>query len=100
MNNVTIVGKIQRINYAESGKMCFITIREKRNAEETNFLDVVCFSPDFIKRNFKDNSWIGINGHLHSNKHNEEYKTDVIADSIYFVGEKQNDFLNDEDIPF
>ena len=105
MNTVTIVGKIQRINHAESGKMCFITIMEKRTQNEINFIDCVCFSPEFIKRNFKENKWIGITGHLHSSKYNDEYKTDVIVDTINFIGEKTTDTEDiwaemEKDLPF
>ena len=88
MNNLTIVGKIQRVNHAESGKMCFVTIREKRTQDEINYIDCVCFSPEFIKKHFEEGKWIGIQGHLHTSKYNDTYKTDVIIDTINFIGDK------------
>ena len=100
MNSVVIVGKIQRINVAESGKMCFITVKENRVQGETNFIDTVCFTPEFISKNFPVGKWIGITGHLHTSKYNNEYKTDVIIDNINFIGDKDttsnNEFNNCE----
>lgn len=100
MNSVVIVGKIHRINVAESGKMCFITVKENRVQGETNFIDVVCFTPEFISKNFPVGKWIGITGHLHTSKYNNEYKTDVIIDNINFIGDKEtskdNEFYNFE----
>lgn len=99
MNTLTIVGKIQRINRAESGKMCFITVMEKRTVDETNFIDCVCFSPEFINKHFEKGKWIGIIGHLHTSKYNDNYKTDVIIDSINFVGDKPMDNTNEAEFP-
>ena len=102
MNNVNICGKIQSIKEFE--KVTYITVhcKDSRNNE---FLDVTLFDTKFFNRYFCKGQWIGILGHIHKNQ-NREYRLEIIADSLYFVGDtpieqkNYNDYtdLNDIDI--
>lgn len=83
MNNVTIVGKIQRMTLLE--KVVYITVCSCRRGEY-EYIPVTVFQVDFFKRNFYEGKWIAIEGHLHINKQNEKYITEVIADNISFCG--------------
>lgn len=93
MNSVHICGKIHAIKEFE--KVMYITVhcKDSRNSE---FLDVTVFDKKFFNRHFCKSMWIGIHGHLHKNKM-RDYKTEIIADNYYFIGDVPDDFepIND-----
>ena len=85
MNTVTIVGKI--IRKQETGKVTYLTIAS-RTSRETEFISVTSFQTEFISKYFPEGKWIGITGHIHINKINDSYITEIISDNIFFVGDK------------
>lgn len=86
MNNVSLVGKIIRKN--EMSNVTYLTIAVKTAKKDTEYISVTVFQTDFVKQYFPENKWIGILGHIHINKHNDKYSTEIIADDLYFVGDK------------
>ena len=94
MNLFEIVGTIQRVNIQE--KNAFITILAKDGPNDAEFISVTSFQPDFCRKYLDEkNKPIAVRGHIHINKHNEEYTTELIADKFYFIGAKnQNGTTN------
>lgn len=86
MNIVNLVGRIQEI-YIKN-KVCYIKIGVRQSRDIIEWISVTSFSTDFIQRNFCKGKWIGITGHIHINLHNGNYETEIIADNIYFVGNR------------
>lgn len=87
MNLVVITGCIQSITMFE--KVCYIKIRVRQSSNVTEWITVTSFSPKFIQEHFYKGKWISIIGHIHINQTNDEYKTEIIADDIKFVGNKE-----------
>ena len=85
MNTVNLVGKI--IRKQETGKVTYITIA-CRASKETEFISITSFQTDFILKYFPVGKWIGIRGHIHINKVNEQYITEIISDDLFFIGDK------------
>lgn len=85
MNVVTLTGKI--IRKQEMGKVTYITIA-CRASQETEFISITSFQTEFISKYFPVGKWIGIRGHIHINKVKEEYKTEIISDDLFFIGDK------------
>ena len=86
MNNFNILGKIQRVNIAQSQKNAFVTILVKPNRDTAEFITVTSFNPMFVAKYLRPEKWIACSGHIHINRHNETYSTELIADNFYFVG--------------
>lgn len=103
MQTVILVGKI--IRKRDFDKVTYITIACKEGKAETEFIPVTVFQTDFLNKFFHEGKWIGIRGHIHINKHNNEYVTEIIADDLFFIGDKpqenqgKNDFMSFEDLP-
>ena len=85
MNTVNLVGKI--IRKQETGKVTYITIA-CRASKETEFISITSFQTDFISKYFPVGKWIGIRGHIHINKVNDQYTTEIISDDLFFIGDK------------
>lgn len=85
MNIVNLVGKI--IRKQETGKVTYITIA-CRASKETEFISITSFQTDFISKYFPVGKWIGVRGHIHINKKDKKYITEIISDDIFFVGDK------------
>lgn len=85
MNTVSIVGKL--IRKQETGKVTYLTIAS-RTSRETEFISVTSFQTDFISKYFPEGKWIGIRGHIHINKVNDQYITEIISDDLFFIGDK------------
>lgn len=85
MNVVTLTGKI--IRKQETGKVTYLTIA-CRASQETEFISITSFQTEFISKYFPIGKWIGIRGHIHINKVKEEYKTEIISDDLFFIGDK------------
>lgn len=85
MNVVTLTGKI--IRKQETGKVTYLTIA-CRASQETEFISITSFQTEFISKYFPVGKWIGIRGHIHINKVKEEYKTEIISDDLFFIGDK------------
>lgn len=85
MNIVTITGKI--IRKQETGKVTYLTIA-CRTSRETEFISITSFQTDFISKYFPVGKWIGVRGHIHINKVNDQYITEIISDDLFFIGDK------------
>lgn len=85
MNTVNLVGKI--IRKQETGKVTYITIA-CRASKETEFISITSFQTDFISKYFPVGKWIGVRGHIHINKVNDQYITEIISDDLFFIGDK------------
>ena len=85
MNVVTLTGKI--IRKQEMGKVTYLTIA-CRASQETEFISITSFQTEFISKYFPIGKWIGIRGHIHINKVGEQYKTEIISDDLFFIGDK------------
>lgn len=86
MNTVNLCGKIVRIK--EMPKVTYVTIAIKGSRNVTEFVPVTIFQTDFFSKYFQEKKWIGILGHIHVNNESHGYSTEIIADNIYFVGDK------------
>lgn len=84
MNKAIITGKITNVKVLD--KVIYATICA-RTEKEYEFIPVTIFNIDFFKRYFHIGKWISIVGHVHTNKHNNEYKTEIIVDEMHFVGD-------------
>jgi single-stranded DNA-binding protein len=84
MNKVILNGKITRINECE--KVIYFTICV-RSGNEYEYIPITTFNTIFFKRYFEQGKWICVEGHLHTNKHNGTYTTEIIADSLNFSGD-------------
>lgn len=89
MNNVSLAGKVQRINTKE--KVAYITICAYTQ-KTYEYIDVTSFSPAFITDNIKEDDYIGIVGKLHANGAQHGYKLEVIAESISLLGKPPTTF--------
>lgn len=85
MNTVNLVGKI--IRKKETGKVTYIIIA-CRASKETEFISITSFQTDFISKYFPVGKWIGVRGHIHINKVNDQYITEIISDDLFFIGDK------------
>lgn len=90
MNNFNIVGKIQKC-FMPSQEVAFITILVKRDKDNAEFIEVTTFNTMFAAKYLRPGKWIACTGHIHINKHNKEYKTELIADQFFFVGDLTDD---------
>lgn len=99
MNNFNIVGKIKRITQVND-KVSYMTVCVRHNANQYEFLDVVCFNPEFINKYFKPDKWVGVTGHIHNNATEKDgkkiYKTELIGDNFFFCGDNTNNFVSDK----
>ena len=86
MNTVNLCGKIVRIK--EMPKVTYVTIAIRGGKGATEFVPVTVFQTEFFSKYFEEKKWIGILGHIHVNNESHGYSTEVIADNIYFVGDK------------
>lgn len=84
MNNVILNGKITQMTVCD--KVAYITICT-RNKHGYEFVPVTTFNVEFLKRYFHIGKWICIEGYIHVNKHNEQYITEIIAETLNFSGE-------------
>ena len=110
MNNFNIVGKIHTIKSLD--KIAYITVCIKSvysRDEKYDYLDIISFSPDWINKYFTAGKWIGVSGHISNNSYtdkdgNKKYKLDLIADRIFFVGDKKDseeaNSIEDEGLPW
>ena len=134
MNSVQLLGRLTRdpeVRYTAGDNPTAVarfTVacnrKYKKNAEqEADFISCMAFgkTAEFIERYFNKGSSIALNGRIqtgsYTNKDGQKvYTTDVVVDSLEFVGKKSddnsaneskpnNDFMNipdgiEEDLPF
>ncbi len=84
MNTVIINGKITDVKPLEKviyAKIC------ARTGKDYEFIPVTIFNTEFFKRYFHVGKWIALEGHIHTDKHNGEYKTEIIVDEMHFSGD-------------
>lgn len=86
MNNFNILGKIQRVNISKTQKNAFVTILVKPNKDTAEFITVTSFNPLFVAKYLRKDKWIACTGHIHINKFDDKYTTELIVDNFYFVG--------------
>lgn len=107
MNIFSLVGKIKDIKSFE--KVAYITICVKSaftKQDQYDYIDVTSFSPEWIQQYFWVDKWIAVTGHIHINKREDEtgkptYKTELIADKVYFVGDKTTEQqVTEESLPW
>ena len=84
MNKVIINGKITNVKPFD--KVIYATICS-RTGKDYEFIPVTIFNIEFFKRYFYVGKWISLEGHIHVNKHNDEYNTEIIVDEMHFVGD-------------
>lgn len=84
MNKVILAGKI--IRETRNDKVTYATIM-CRSRKEYEYISVTIFNTDFYNKYFRKDKWILIEGHIHINKHNETYTTEIIVDDISFIGD-------------
>ena len=84
MNKVIISGKITDVKAFD--KVIYVKICT-RTGKEFEFIPATIFNTEFFKRYFYIGKWISIEGHVHVNKHNDEYSTEIIVDEMHFAGD-------------
>ena len=87
MNIVNLCGKIIRIN--DKGKVIFVKLAVRNGRADTEFISVAVFQTEFFKKYFCEGKWIGIRGHIHISGKERDYSVEIIADDLYFIGDKQ-----------
>lgn len=105
MNHVDLVGRLTKdpeVRTGEGGKnIARFTVavsREYKNKDgnyDADFISVITFgkTAEFVEKYFSKKSWIGLKGSIRTGKYvNKEgrtiYTTDVVAESVEFVGDK------------
>lgn len=86
MNTVQLSGKITDIR-AVNDKVLFATILCK-NRQGYEYIPVTIFNTSFFVRHFYEGKYINVIGHIHINKHDNIYHTEIIADELEFCGER------------
>lgn len=129
MNKVCLVGRLTKDvelrvndNKIPSARFTLAVNRKHKNANgeyEADFISCVAWREraELINKHFGKGSQIAIEGHIQTGSYDKEdgskaYLTDVIVDSISFIGNKKNDeqpapsyeddvtAFNDSDLPF
>lgn len=80
MNNVNIAGKVTRIKSFD--KVAYITICVYSGRKKYEFIDVTSFSPDFVNEYINESDFVAVNGKLHVNGKEQNYKLEFIGDNI------------------
>lgn len=86
MNQVNLCGKIIRIH--EKGKVTFVKLAIRSGRSDTEFIPVTVFQTEFFKKYFHPGKWLGVRGHIHVTGEEHGYTTEIIADDLYFIGDK------------
>lgn len=84
MNKVIISGKLTDVKPFDNviyAKIC------ARTGKDYEFVPVTIFNTEFFKRYFYVGKWISVEGHIHINKYQNQYITEIIADEIHFTGD-------------
>lgn len=85
MNCVQLTGKIHDIR--KSSKVTYITLI-CRDGKSSDFIDVTLFRSEFFDKYFSKGKWISILGHLHKSSYQGAHWLEVIADKLYFAGDR------------
>ena len=108
MNKVCLVGRLTKDvelrvndNNIPSARFTLAVNRKHKNANgeyEADFISCVAWREraELINKHFGKGSQIGIEGHIQTGSYDKEdgskvYLTDVIVDSISFIGNKKNE---------
>lgn len=84
MNKVILNGKIANVKLLDKVIYCTLCCRTEKDYE---FVPLTIFNIEFFKRYFYQGKWMAVEGHIHTNKHNNEYKTEIIVDEMHFSGD-------------
>lgn len=84
MNKVIISGKITDVKPFD--RVIYVKICT-RTGKEYEFIPATIFNTEFFKRYFYVGKWITIEGHVHVNKHEDKYTTEIIVDEMHFSGD-------------
>jgi len=88
MNIVNLCGKIIRINHGRN--VAFVTLHTK-DGRHSEYIDVTVFDSErFFDRYFIEGNWIAIQGRIHIEGKERNYKYTVIAEQIYFAGDRMD----------
>lgn len=103
MNCVQIVGRLTRdpeIRYTDGGMSIgrfTVAVNRRGKQDEADFISCVAFgkSAEFLEKHFRKGQRIGLIGHIQTGSYqnqegNTVYTTDVIADNLEFVENKQD----------
>ena len=113
MNNVSIVGRFARdpeVRYTDSGiAVARFTVAVNRQAKDgvqsADFISCIAFgkTAEFIERYFSKGKAIGITGRIQTGSYEKEgtkvYTTDVVADRVEFVGNKEGNGSGGQSAP-
>lgn len=116
INIVAITGRLTRspeVRQTQSGvPVCSFTVAVDRayksgEEREADFIDCVAWrgSAEFLGKYFEKGDMIGVQGHLQTRNWETDdgqkrKSTEIVADSLSFVGGKRNTEDNDSDRPY
>lgn len=85
MNCVQLTGKLHDIR--KGSKVTYVTLI-CRDGKSSDFIDVTLFRNEFFDKYFSKGKWISILGHLHKSSYQGVHRLEVIADKLYFAGDR------------
>lgn len=85
MNCVQLTGKIHDIR--KGSRVTYVTLI-CRDGKSSDFIDVTLFRSEFFDKYFSKGKWISILGHLHKSSYQGVNRLEVIADKLYFAGDR------------
>jgi single-strand DNA-binding protein len=103
MNSVQLIGRLVKdgeLRYNQIGTGIYrntIAVNRKFKKDESDFISVVAFKQtgELMANHLKKGDQVGIEGHIQTGSYEKDghkvYTTDIIVDSITFVGSKKQD---------
>jgi single-strand DNA-binding protein len=129
MNTCQLIGRLVKdgeLRYNQSGTGIYrntVAVNRKFKKDESDFISIVAFKQtgELMANHLKKGDQVGIEGHIQTGSYEKDghkvYTTDIIVDSITFVGSKKQDkpapkkdadpfdgqgqiHIQDDDLPF
>jgi len=104
LNKTLLMGRLTKpVDYRENTdtKVSRFTVAVGRDAENTDFINVVCFghTAEFANKYLDKGSKIVVDGRIRTGSYTNKdgvkvYTTNVVAESIYFADSKKNETTN------
>ena len=91
MNNVNIAGKVTRIRIFE--KVAYLTVCVYSGKKKYEFIDTTSFSPEFVSEYIHTGDFVAINGALHVNGQEHNYKMEFIGENISLMNQNRDTFI-------
>jgi single-strand DNA-binding protein len=103
MNSVNLIGRLTNetaLKYSASGTAILkntLAVNRKFKKDETDFINILAFkqTAELIANHLSKGDQLGIEGHIQTGSYDKDgqkiYTTEVVVDSITFIGGKKKD---------